>query len=94
MLLDNVKLEMETELSTTSFTLSSAQPRHCKLCESCFLELIGRFGEGLNKKPETTAPKRKRESLEASGKSESGEELPEVEDGKELAKTLRLSNDV
>ena len=54
------EVEASTELSTTSFTLSS--PRHIRfqLCEGCFLELIGRYAEEQSERPGTTVEKKRR----------------------------------
>ena len=82
MLADNVRLEASTELSTTSFTLSS--PRHIRfqLCEGCFLELIGRYAEEQSERPGTTVEKKRRVCPTLNGKSECGSITEEG--GKEL----------
>ena len=85
------EVEASTELSTTSFTLSS--PRHIRfqLCEGCFLELIGRYAEEQSERPGTTVEKKRRVCPTLNGKSECGSITEEG--GKELEKTLRLSSD-
>ena len=90
MLADNVRLEASTELSTTSFTLSS--PRHIRfqLCEGCFLELIGRYAEEQSERPGTTVEKKRRVP---DTQWEIGVWVNNRGGGKELEKTLRLSSD-